>query len=95
MGYPQERCNECVTISLLNNSLSCVNQDKGKVCCRCTSYHITGILNVPRRICDNEFPFWSGKVTVCHINGYSLFPLCTESVCEKGEINIFISFTSA
>ena len=75
MGNAQQRGDKGVPFGLFNDPFTRIDQDYGKIGCRCARDHISRVLNMARSIRDNEFSLWRSKVTIGHINGDSLLTL--------------------
>ena len=82
---------EAVALGLLDHAFTGIDEDDGKVRGGGTRDHVAGVLGVAWSVCDDEFALGCGKVTVGDINGDALLALGFESVCEKGEVDVFIT----
>ena len=84
----QKGGNEGVAFGLFDNSFARIDKDEGKVGGRSTSYHVTGILNVSWRICNDEFTLGCSKVAVGNIDGDALLAFVFKAVCEEAEVDV-------
>ena len=69
-----------MTFGLLDHPVSGINQNDGQVGCAGPGYHVSGVLDVPWRVGNDELPFWRGKVSVCHVNGDALLAFGPQAV---------------
>ena len=87
---PEQVRNESMSPSLFYDTMSCIHQDEGEVCGRSSGHHIAGVLNVPRRVCDNEFSARSGEVPVGNVNRDALFAFRSQPIRQKGKVKVFV-----
>ena len=87
----QQIGDEAVTLGLLDHTLARIDQNDGEVCCRGTSHHVAGVLNVARSIGDDEFALWRSEVAIGDIDGDALFALGLETISQQGEVDVFIA----
>ena len=89
----QQRSHIRVTDSLLHNAVAGIDQNHRQIGRGCSGNHISGIFNMSRRVGNDEFTLWRGKIAVRHIDGDSLLTFGTESVGEQCKVNFFVSTT--
>ena len=82
---------EGVALGLLDHAFACVDENDGEVGGGGAGNHVAGVLDVTRRVRDDEFPFRCGEVAVGDIDRDSLFALGLEAIGEEGEVHILIT----
>ena len=76
---------------LLNDPLACIHKNDGEVSRRGTSHHVSGVLDVPRCVGDNELALRCRKITIRYINGNALLTLGLEAVGQQRQVDVFIA----
>ena len=84
----QEGSNKSVAFGLFNHAFARIYEDECKVCGRSTGNHISGVLHVSWRICNDEFTLGCCEVAVGNINGDSLLAFVFKAVCEEAEVDV-------
>ena len=92
MPKSQKGGDEAVAVGLFEKSMARIDQDDGKVCRGGTCHHVAGVLDVSRRVRDDEFALGRGEVAVGHIDGDALLALGLESVREEAQVGAVDAF---
>ena len=87
----QQVGDEGVAAGLLDHALARIHEKDGEVGGRCAGHHITGVLDVPRRVGDDELTLRCGKIAVGHVDGDALLALGTETVGEQRQVDVFVA----
>ena len=87
----QQARDERVAAGLLDYSVSGVDQDDGQIRRRGACHHVARVLNVPRRVCDDELALGRGEVAIGHIDRDALLPLRTQAVGQQRQIHVFVT----
>ncbi len=88
MAGPQERRDVGVPPALLKNAESRVDENDRDVCGRGASDHVAGVLNVARRVRDDELSLIRAEVTIGNVDGDSLLALGRQAVGDERQIEI-------
>ena len=80
-----------MALGLLDDAFACVDEDDGEVGGGGAGDHVPGVLDVTRRVRDDEFPLRRGKVAVGDVDSDALLPLGLQSVGEEGEVHVLIA----
>ena len=78
----QEGAQKSVTTRLRNNAQASINQDDGKVGGWTTRNHVARVLLMSRSVGNDKFALVGREVTVCHIDGDTLFAFSLQSVAQ-------------
>src|SRR5690606_6881242 len=81
-----------MAIRLLDQPFARVNEDERQVCRRGARHHVAGVLNMPRRVGDDELAFGSSEVAVGNIDRDALLPLRLQSISKHRQVNIVKAF---
>ena len=95
MGHPQERGQERVPSGLLDDSLAGVDEYDGEIGGRVTRHHVAGVLNVTRRVGDDELTCRSGEVAVGDVDGDPLLALGPQTIGEQGQVGVLVPTLTA
>ena len=87
----EEVGDEGVALGLLDHAFAGVDEDDGEVGGGGTGDHVAGVLDMTRRVRDDEFPLGGGEVAVGDVDGDALFALGLEAVGKEGEVYVFIA----
>ena len=87
----QQVRDEGVAAGLFDHALAGIDQDDREVRGRGTGHHVAGVLDVPRRVGDDEFPLRGREIAVGDIDGDPLLALGFEAVGQQGEIDVLIA----
>src|SRR5690606_5398765 len=71
-------------------AFSRIDQDNGEIGGGGAGHHVAGILFMPRRIGDDEFPLVGGEEAIGDVDGDTLLALRLQPVEEEGVVNIAI-----
>src|SRR5512133_3501877 len=74
---------------LFKNTLAGIDQKHCEVSSACTCNHISCVLNMSRRISNNEFSCRCCEVPVSDINCYALLSFSPQSVGQQRKIEFF------
>ena len=89
------RRDEGVTACLLKNTAAGVNQQDSEVSRRCACRHVPCVLNVTRRICDDELTLVSREEAVGYVDRNALLTFGCETVNKKREVDVLALCTNA
>ena len=78
----------CMASGLYQHALGCIYEDNCKVCKGCAYSHVSCILFVTRCISYDKASVVSCEVTVCNVDGNTLFTLFHQSVKKQGVVNL-------
>src|SRR5690606_6298278 len=88
----EQRRNKGMPVGLLHEPFAGVDQDQREVGGGSTGNHVARVLNVSRRIRDNELAFGGSEITVGYIDGNSLFAFGLKPVGQQRQIHIVETF---
>ena len=80
-----------MTHGLFQHAVAGINQNNRQISGRSACYHIARVLNMSRCVGDDELAARRGEVAVCYIDSYALFAFCTQTVCQQGEVQLFVT----
>ena len=84
-----------MTACLLKNTAAGVNQEDGEVGRRRACRHVPCVLNVTRRVCDDELALVSREEAVGYVDRDALLTFGCETVNKKREVDILALCTNA
>ena len=84
----QERRDETVPVGLFHEAVPRVDQDDRQIRGRGAGHHVSGVLDVARRVGDDELASWCGKVSVGHVDGDALFALGTQADGKEAQVGV-------
>ncbi len=84
-----------MSAGLFHHSVAGVNENDDQVGVAGARDHIAGILDMARRVGDDEFSPGSRKIFIGYVDGDSLLPLGTQSVGEESEIDLTVFLVAA
>jgi hypothetical protein len=87
----QERSDVRVSIGLLHQTVTRVDQHDGQIRSGGAGHHIARVLHVSRGVGDDEFALRRGEVLVRHIDGNSLLALGPQAVREQRQVHAVIA----
>ncbi|CAI8309132.1 MAG: Uncharacterised protein [Flavobacteriia bacterium] len=84
----QKTCDVAVPSGLFDHTVPGIHQNERQVGCGCACDHVPGVLDVARRVGNDELSLWGREVAVGHIDRDPLFPLVPQSVGEQAQIHM-------
>ena len=81
-----------MTAGLFHHPVPGINGNDDQVGIGCSRNHVPGVLNMSRRVGDDEFAFGRGEVFISYVNGDPLFTFGAQSVRDQSKINISLLF---
>ena len=90
MGNPKQRRNKRVTARLREHAFRDVDDDDGGVRRRRARHHVSCVLDVPRRIRDDEFPARRGEITIRDVDRDLLLALGAETIGHVREVRAIL-----
>ena len=95
VGDAQQRGDEGVAAGLLEDPLAGVDQHQGQVGGGGAGDHVAGVLDVARRVGDDELAVRGGEVAVGHVDGDALLALGPQAVGEQGQVGVLVATVAA
>jgi len=92
---PEQRRQERVPPRLLQHALARVDQDQREVGRRRAGHHVPRVLQVPRRVGDDELAPGRGEVAVGDVDRDALLALGPQPVGEQREIRVVLAAVAA
>jgi hypothetical protein len=88
---PQHGGEERVPPALLGQAIAGVNEDDREVGSGGPGDHVPRVLNVTRRVGDDELTARGGEVAVRHVDGDALLPLGPQAVGQQGQVGVVLA----
>ena len=87
MFDPQQRSDKAVTLGLLHYAvvMPSVDQDDCQVSRRCTSGHVSGVLNMPWCVRDDKFTLGRAEIAIGDIDRDALFAFGFQTIGQVGQ----------
>lgn len=68
-----------------------VDEHDGQLRSRRAGDHVAGVLDVPRRVGDDEFPLGRGEIAVGDVDRDALLTLGAQAVGDQGQVRVVVS----
>jgi len=91
MGNLQQGNDKAVSFGLGQNAVAGIHQNDGTIRLGSACHHVSGVLNMTRRVSNDEFSFRRLKITVGHIDGDALLSFRRQSIQEISQFDILKS----
>jgi hypothetical protein len=80
-----------MAVGLFENAFARVDEDDGQIRGGGAGDHVARVLDMARRVGDDEFAARRGEVTVGHVDGDALLPLGAEAVGEQRQVDLALA----
>lgn len=91
MLHTEQRRQKGMPAGLLEQTVAGIDEHDHQLGGRGSGHHVAGVLDVARRVSDDEFPLGRGEVAVGHVDGDALFALRTQPVGHQREVGVVVT----